>query len=412
VKHVTAGRLAILFLLALTAATALAEPAAITLPAEPPAARTVELVEQWRIGGEDDEEILLGVIFDAKVGPEGNVYLIDRQLSQVLVLSPEGELVTILGREGEGPGEMNQPHGLLMLDDGKIGVIQGFPGKVTVINPDDTPGGEIHIGGKPEDGGFNFVRELVKCGDRLVGTRGRATFDMETGKSSNVQTLAIMDLDGHDQIIVVEHSTESDMQRIVFDEAADFSELDEWAVGQDGNLYTAPVRDAYTINVRNLGGELVRTMKREFQARKRTQEDKDDLTNGMVIIMDGVRQEVDNRALDYDPPITGMDVADDGRLFVETCFDQEELLETGTAGRFDIISAAGDFVEQLTLAVPGFDGDKDALIFIDGENFAVIRNFDQAQEAMSAGFGGGDDEEEEDSFEDAEPLEVVFYKMP
>jgi drug/metabolite transporter (DMT)-like permease len=70
VNHVTVGRLALISLLIMTAAITLAAPAAITLPADPPATRSVELVEQWRIGGEDDEDILLGVIFlDETVAP-------------------------------------------------------------------------------------------------------------------------------------------------------------------------------------------------------------------------------------------------------------------------------------------------------------------------------------------------------
>jgi hypothetical protein len=411
VKQVIAGRLALVFLLILAATCALAEPATVTLPADPPTVRTTELVEQWRIGGEDEEEVLLGVIFDAKVGPDGNVYLIDRQLSQVLVISPEGDLVTLLGRQGDGPGELNQPHGMLLLDDGQVGVIQGFPGKVTLINPDDTPGGEIHIGGKPEEGGFNFVRSLTRCGDHLVGARGRATFDMESGKSVSKNTLAIMDMDGKDQVLVVEHVQESDMQKRVFDEEAEFSELDEWAAGPDGILYTAPVRDAYTINARNLDGELIRVMTRQFQPRQRNQEDKDELTDGMIIIMDGVRMEIESKALDNDPPIMGLDVANDGRLFVSTCFDQDKLLETGVAGRFDVVSPNGEFIEQLIVSVPGFDGKNDRLVFMDGVNYVVIRNFDQAQKAMEAGFGDGGEEEEED-LEDAEPLEVVFYRVP
>ena len=410
-NHAIAGRLALVLALILTATFAVAEPESVTLPADPPATRTVELAEQWRIGGEDDEDVLLGVIFDAQIGPSGDVYLIDRQLSQVLVISPEGELVTTLGRQGEGPGELNQPHGLVLLDDDKVGVIQGFPGKVTVINPDDTPGGEIHIGGPPEEGGFNFVRELTKCGDHLIGVRGRATFDMETAKSVATNVLAIMDLEGNDQSVIVEHTQENDLQRRVFDERAQFSELDEWAAGgAGGTLYTAPNRDEYVINARNLDGELVRVMSREFEPRKRENEDKEELTDGMVIVMNGVRQEIESKALDNDPPIMGLFVAADGRLFVRTCYDQEDHLEEGTAGRFDVISPSGEFVEQLTIAVPGFNGERDRLIFMDGTNFMVIRNFDQAQQAMMAGFG--DDEEEEDDLGDAEPLEVVFYRMP
>jgi len=394
----------------MTAAFAFAAPATITLPADPPSSRTVELVEQWRIGGEDDEEILLGMIFDAVVGPDDNVYLIDRQLSQVLVISPEGELVTTLGRQGEGPGELNQPHGLLLLDDGKIGVVQGFPGKVTVINPDDTPGGEIHIGEAPEDGGFNLVQELTKCGSNLVGVRSRATFDMESGKSIATNILAVMDMEGNDTAIIVEHTQENDLHRRVFDEKALFSEMDEWAIGPDGILYTTPVRDEYVINARGLDGEMMRTMTREFKPRHRDEEDKPEPAGGMVIIVSGSQQEMESKFLDNDPAIMGLHVTDDGRLFVRTCFDQDKLLGIGTAGRFDVISPDGKFIEQMTLSVPDFDGEKDRLVFMDGTNFLVIRSFEQAQQAMMAGFGS--EEEKDEDLDDAEPLEVVLYRMP
>lgn len=409
-KSDIAVRLLVVSLLLMSAACALAEPATVTLPTEPPATRTVELEEAWRIGGDDEEEVLLGVVFDAMAGPHGDLFLIDRQLSQVLRYSSEGELLTTLGRQGDGPGELNLPHGMLLLEDGQIGVIQGFPGKIIILNEDGTPGGEIHVGGSAEEGGFNFVRELARSGDHLVGARGRATFDQETGKSVTTSTLAIMDLEGKDQVVVVEHIQENDMARQVFDEAADFSELDEWTVGDDGLLYTFPVRDQYTINVRNLKGELVRVMTREFQPRKRTQEDKDELVSGMIIVMNGVRQEVENKALDHDPAVMGLNVARDGRLYVRNCFDQDTLLKVGVAGRFDVISPDGQFVEQLTLTVPGFDGKKDRLVFLDGTTYVVIRNFDQAQQAMMAGFG--DEEEEDESLDDAEPLEVVVYRVP
>ena len=345
-KSDIAVRLLVVSLLLMSAACALAEPATVTLPTEPPATRTVELEEAWRIGGDDEEEVLLGVVFDAMAGPHGDLFLIDRQLSQVLRYSSEGELLTTLGRQGDGPGELNLPTGMLLLEDGQIGVIQGFPGKIIILNEDGTPGGEIHVGGSAEEGGFNFVRELARSGDHLVGARGRATFDQETGKSVTTSTLAIMDLEGKDQVVVVEHIQENDMARQVLDEAADFSELDEWTVGDDGLLYTFPVRDQYTINVRNLKGELVRVMTREFQPRKRTQEDKDELVSGMIIVMNGVRQEVENKALDHDPAVMGLNVARDGRLYVRNCFDQDTLLKVGVAGRFDVISPDGQFVEQ------------------------------------------------------------------
>ena len=94
-------------LLILTATCALAEPTTVTLPADPPAVRTVELVEQWRIGGEDDEDVLLGVIFDGTVGPHRECLPHRPSAFPGAGHLPEGELVTTLGRPDDGPGELN-----------------------------------------------------------------------------------------------------------------------------------------------------------------------------------------------------------------------------------------------------------------------------------------------------------------
>jgi len=252
-------RLFVPVILMLAAVAASAAP--VQLPADPPATREIALEEMWRIGA-DDEDVLMGVIFDGKVDAEGNTYLIDRQLSQVIVVDRNGEFVTTLGREGEGPGELRNPHGLFLMDEGRVGVIQGFPGRVTILNPDDTPGGTIEIGGSAEEGGFNFVRQLVKCGDHLVGAHGRASFDMDSGKSVSTNTLSVMDLEGAQQAEICSHEQESDFQRRVFDEAAQFSELDTWIAWPGGLIYTAPVRDEYLIRVRDLEGNVVREMKR------------------------------------------------------------------------------------------------------------------------------------------------------
>jgi hypothetical protein len=103
-------------------------------------------------------------------------------------------------------------------------------------------------------------------------------------------------------------------------------------------------------------------------------------------------------------------VAANGRLFVTTCYDQRKLLEGGVAGRWDVVSPDGEYIERLAVTVPDVDGTQDALFFMDGQGFLLIRNFDQATESMTAGFGGDGEASEDDG--DSEPLEVVYYRMP
>ncbi len=393
------------------AGAATAAPATNNLPAAAPAQRAVDLKEAWRLGGDDDEDVLLGFVTAGTIGRDGNVYLVDRQLSQVLVIGPDGSLVKTLGRQGEGPGELSNPHGVFLLPDGRLAVIQGFPSRVTTLKPDGTPGGEIKVGGEAVEGGFNFLRELRVSGGKLVGVRGRGSFNQETGKSTQVSTMAVMDLAGKDLVKLFERSRENDLARRIFDEAAEFSELNTWGVSADGLIYSAPEREAWAINVRDLDGTLRSTLRRPFTPRKRTAEDKAELTDGMVVIVNGRRQEIESKALDTDPAILRINVAGDGRLFVTNCLQDRKVLPAGVAARYDVVSPDGKFVEELTLRAPDFDREQDVVLFLDGKTFLVVRNFDQAREASTAGFGGGGQGEKKETG-DVEPLEVICYRLP
>ena len=252
-------------------------------------------------------------------------------------------------------------------------------------------------------------RAVMRGGNLLLHS-GRGTFDMATSKSTTVQSLALVDMEGQELVRFVEHTQERDLARQEFNEEKNFSELDTWAVG-DGVVYTVPVRDRYLIRKRDLQGGEVATFEREFTTREREQEDKDDLTSGMRIIINGVNQEIDKHVLDTDPALMNISVTPDGRLFVTNCWGQRKLLPDGVAARVDVIGDDGSFIEELTLEVPEFNRKQDRLMFLDGKHWLLIRNFDSASESMNAGFGGGDEEDGEDLGE-VEPLEVVLYVMP
>lgn len=377
----------------------------IELPAEPPQRRTVELKEQWRLG-EDDEDVLLGVITFGLLNEAGQTLLNDRQLSHVLVIGPDGELITTLGREGEDPGELNQPHALVPLDDGAVGAIQGFPGRIIGLNADGTPRGDITLGGGEEDGGFSFIMDCARSGDNFVARTGRMVFDMNTGQAQNTRTLSVYDMQGHRTTVIAEHAQTNDLTRQVYDEAADFSEMIEWAVSPDGVIYTTPDREGFTLAARDLQGNPRPTLHRPFTPRRRTQADKDEAGNGINIVMNGQQAEIENKALDTDPAIRDLAVGRDGRIYVTNCFNYRKLLPRGTAARYDVIAPDGRYLEELTLTVPDFDGTQDVLFFMDGERFMVIKNFESASAAMDDPQGDDDSD-----LAEAEPLAVILLTI-
>jgi len=372
----------------------------IELPKDAPRHREVQLTEVWRLGG-DEEDVLLGRITGAMIDEQNQVFLVDRQLSQVLVINSDGELVSTLGRPGEGPGELGHPHAVIELADDAIGIIEGFPGRVIGLTRDGVPARDITFGGDVTDGGFNVLRECMRFGDRFIASTGRMVFDQETGKLTRNNTLGVYDSDGALVATIASHTRQSEMTRQVFDEAAEFSEFLQWTATADGLIYTTPVRDEYVITVRDFAGAVQRTIRRPFSPRRRSQAEKDKLTSDLKMVVNGQRLEVENKALAVDQVIRDLASADDGRLFVTNSYQHRSLLPPGTAARYDIISPQGQLLEELSLAMPGFDGTDDALVFLDGTYFLALLNY-QAEETDDGEIEVGDEE----------PLTVVLLRIP
>lgn len=59
-----------------------------------------------------DADVDLSMPAAIDVDADGNIWVVDRRLHQMLVVSPEGEVLRTIGRNGEGPGEFRGPRGL------------------------------------------------------------------------------------------------------------------------------------------------------------------------------------------------------------------------------------------------------------------------------------------------------------
>ena len=56
--------------------------------------------EAWSAGGDEDGDVLFGVIAAVDIDGQGNVYALDMQLSQVHVFDRSGQFLLTIGREG------------------------------------------------------------------------------------------------------------------------------------------------------------------------------------------------------------------------------------------------------------------------------------------------------------------------
>ncbi len=361
--------------------------------------------ELWRLDGDDEEsDDFFGVIGHVALGPDGNSYLLDEQLNEVKIYSPEGEFLTVIGREGEGPGEFRRPAGLFFMPGGQLAVLQSRPARIILLTTDGTPAGDIALPGV-EEGGFRFVQEARLLDDQLA-MRGMTFRRDETGGERGTR-LVLMDRNSGALTTLDSNSRRIDFSRPVIRERdAQYF----WGLLPGGRLVLVDDFD-YRLRIFDAEGKEERRIEVDYPDLVR---DGDRLAERKAEL-DGNRRfrgrrnrrrpEPEVEVEPREPGIRWLGLDGHGRIWVLTGRGAE-LGDEEHLGRFDIFDGEGRLIHRITLAGEG-DLARDRFL-IQKDRFIVLKEYREARRAM---FGNSDDEEEED-YDEAEPMSVICYRLP
>lgn len=119
---------------------------------------TAHLVPEVSIGMFDGpEEYVFGQIYSLAMGPDGTIYVMDRQVPALRVYNADGTYRTTFGRQGGGPGEYQRPDGgLNVLSDGRILLRDPGNARIQVYSPEGESLDTWRI-----RGGFNTSSRMV-----------------------------------------------------------------------------------------------------------------------------------------------------------------------------------------------------------------------------------------------------------
>jgi len=375
-------------------------------PIEP--ATTVSPREIFRVGGED-EDVLFGVIGSIAIGKDDNIYMLDSQINLVHVFSPDGEYIGEIGREGEGPGEFRGGTDIFVDAEGNIAVIQQMPGKIIRI----TPGGDaLDNFPLPRDGDSTPMQlsSVALAGDDLI--LSTTDFKMEEGGFSMTRKLVRANADAEIETTYHESTKKNSLASMNYDEVRDAAPL--FAASSSGRVYVYDGWDEYAISVYDQTGKLDRVIEREFEPRKRTDEEKEKNKPRAFMQGDNGTREIEAIVSDTDRSIRAMFVRPDGTLWVmncrgaalQGCDGQVVDAPEGAIAVFDVFDEKGRFIQEVTVNGDG-DFETDAFHLI-GDRLFVVKAYRSARSAMFASLTGGDDEEEE---EEPEALSVICYDL-
>ena len=335
--------------------------------------------------------------------------MLDFQLCNVNVYDRMGTLVKTLFREGEGPGEVRQPRDLVLLEDGSIGVVQEFPGKIITVDRDGNPRDTIIPGtGDPTAGGFLALTSASSRGGSFTAAGVRIKPTDQPGKQSRTMFLTTLGADGVVAPSLLEESTSWDFNNFIYDEVKTLPSF--WfanAIGPDGRIYAAPQRDAYRINVYTPDGTLEKIIERQYTSWTRTKAELDWFRTLFEGAFRSVPVELTLKLAETASDINwmnrGLQVDDSGNLWVLPSRGTREQPE-GVMVTFDVFDPAGGFDRQVQFVCPEGNGTTDSLFLLDDERVLLIKGYLDATAMMLGGVV------EEDENEEAEPMELICYR--
>ena len=346
--------------------------------------------ELWRCGGESDE-FLFGFIITAEIDTEGRVYLLDRWMGAVHVLGPDGKFLNQLSREGEGPGETNQPTDLTWLPAGSLGIVQPSPGRIVRIDRAGNPVGDIVPDGvSVRAAHFGFLIEAAWRGGSLAYSGSQTNF--RDGRLERSSFLGFCDLNtGAELVRILEKELSDDGRTELLESDQYWIHEGRWCLGPKGKIYVAPQRDEFVIHVFGSDGGLERIVGREYEPWRRTREERDVLQERYTRPADewGGGREV--RVSADDPCISELRVTDTGELWVKHSRSSHDQAP-GVFATWDVFATDGTYSRTVSVAVAGDPG-KDRLLFLSDNHLLLIRGYFEASDAMW-GEGEGRDQEE------------------
>lgn len=350
--------------------------------------------EIWHRGFEDDD-FIFGAIRNVQLGPDGNTYVLDTQLSQVYVFDAQGELLRTLSREGEGPGETRRPEDLVFLQDGSLGICQYINGRIIKVDLEGIPTGTLMPPGFEESGGgMSSVRRARYRGGNFV-INGARVVPLDDGMT-RTQFLISCDENAQPLVEYLSRATTQSLMRDGWVEKNNyFPSHERWDIDDQGRVLAAAERNEYLINVYEPGGDLAFTFGREYKPWKRTEAQKQEIRDSLTVLRDGERIEIEVEVEDNDASIAELHVRDNGEIWVLTGRNQREQ-EPGILLAFDVFDPKGVFIRQVSLQMEG-DLDEDRFFFLGDDRLALVRGAVQARRNT---FGGSRGEEAEVAIHD------------
>jgi hypothetical protein len=299
---------------------------------DPPKGTPTKLIleEIYTVGGGDSPDESFVGLSALDVLKDGTAYVLDTKDSRVKVFDARGKFVRVFGKAGQGPGELNQPVGIIITPENEILVEDALNQRLAIFALDGTflrhvsTAKALGLSGIQMDGLGRIVARSMGLGEA-----GKMSMDVKT-----------YDKDLNPKLKLTSFEFPISLQAKINPFSA--MKLNYELDGQ-GFLYFNGQR-GYEIKVLSFEGQLLKTIGRDYDPVPLTQEDKDEML-ALIPNVAGVNVKDMIQFPEEFPPFGNFVLADAGRLLVRT-------YEKGRAKKeyyWDVFDAQGRYLAKIPI---------------------------------------------------------------
>jgi hypothetical protein len=325
---------------------------------DPPKGAPNRLVfeEVYSVGGGDKPDESFVDISALDVLKDGTVYVLDRKDNRIKVFDAQGKFVRAFGKAGQGPGEMNQPVGILVTPENEILVEDALNQRLAIFSLEGefirhvSTAKALGLSGIQMDG-----RGLIVARSTGIGEAGKMSMDVKTyDKELNPKVkLASFEFPISPQAKINPFSAMNLL----------------YMLDGQGGLYFGNNRD-YEIRVVSPEGKLLKTIGRDYDPVPITQEDKDEMLK-LIPNVSGVNVRDMIQFPEDFPPFANFIRTDEGRLLVRT-------YEKGRAKKeffWDVFDGEGRYIARVPVVheIRLWRGGKAYFIVEDEDGYKTLR---------------------------------------
>ena len=371
--------------------------APIAAPAQDVPRQTIVLEELWRRGTFEDD-LIFGNIDRIRVADGGEVFALDTQLSEILVLDPDGAHLRTIGGAGEGPGEFQGAADMFLGLGGRVGVLQAFPGKIVQLEPSGVPLSNLQLESIDGDG-FRVLLRAHASEERLVlaGTVQERRGDQQMQK----QFLDAYDAEGNFLHRFHAESHPFQWGGMQYEEETFVSFQRRWVAAPDGRVMAPLSYEEYAVQVWSADGEPERVIRREVEPLRRSEEQLE-ITQQLFDAVISFNPRSSFEVSEIHPAITQMFARPDGELWVASARGVYER-PAGAVLVLDVFDREGAFVRQVELR-GDLDPEQDSFYLIGDRLYAVTGALGAAMSALGGGDEGG-------AYEEVEPSNIACFAL-